>query len=265
MAKLKIGEKLLKNGIKLYLETEPSIYGSIIKDDKFYVIAFFYKNVFQKEYKKDSFSEAKVKLSVLIKNAYKQFIQSENENNIIKFSDFKVNEYIKYALLPKDLRNKNILYHSTEFESFVGIMADNELHGAMNYDFGVSTSRNKHYGFGRYQFGERTWDIEIGHNTGDIQLLLDKDKLQNNYKIDAFDWDEWKTRNKGEVGKYNDFHQSEDKIKTDVIKDIDKYILGVHIIKNVHVMEKFEKWYEENDCDFEYIFDENWKDITNNF
>jgi len=262
MEKLKIGESLLKNGLKMYLEKIPSIYGLIKKDEKFFTIAFYYKNVFQKEYKKDSMSEAKVKLSVLIKNAHKQYIKLENENMIIKFSDFKINEYVKYALLPKELRNKNILYHSTEFDNFKKIMKDNILYGTVNYDYGISTSRNKHYGFGRYENEDSDWNIEVGHDSGDIQFLLDKDLLKNNYKIKAFDWEEWKTTTP-KTKEYNDFHQNEDKILASKVKNIRKYIIGIQIIHNDDILELFKDWYSDNNFDFKYIYDENWKNITN--
>jgi len=158
-------------------------------------------------------------------------------------------EYKKYSILPKELRNMNLLYHSTIIGSFDEIIKTNELYGTHGYDFGVATSRNKHYAFGN------AGDDEM-HNVGEIQLILDKDKLQNKYKTMAFDWEEWKSTD-SKTGEYNDFHQSEDKILTNRIDNIKKYIVGIHIIHNefneevLAICKKY-NFYPE------YIFDEDW-------
>jgi len=94
----------------------------------------------------------------------------------------RILEYKTFALLPIELRNKNLLYHSTDIESFEIILETNELHGSIMYDSGISTSRNKHYAFGHDEEGSGKM-----HNWGDVQFILDRDKIKNTCKIKAFD------------------------------------------------------------------------------
>ncbi|MCK9446201.1 hypothetical protein M0Q50_04830 [bacterium] len=166
-------------------------------------------------------------------------------------------EYKKYALLPKDLRQMNLLYHSTWLEYFEKILKDDELYGTDMYDSGVSNSRNKHYAFGMN-------DDEFGHNVGEIQLILDRDKIKQNYKINAFDWEEYK-RTDNKTGEYSNYHQPEDKIITDKIKNIHKYIIGLHIVKNDILLDIIENKLILNKIK-EYnwlVFDEDWNNINN--
>lgn len=166
-----------------------------------------------------------------------------------------LHEYIKFALLPKELRYKNLLYHSTIFDSFEEIIKTNVLYGTHGYDFGVATSRNKHYGFGNHD--------DIMHNMGDIQFILDKEKIQHKYKTQAFDWEEWKSV-KSTVGKYNDYHQSEDKILSNQILNIKKFIIGIHIINNDLLDDTMEILKKYNFTP-KYIFDENWNIVKIDF
>jgi hypothetical protein len=168
-----------------------------------------------------------------------------------------LNEYKTYALLPKELRNKSLLYHATTLDSFEYILKENELYGTHGYDFGVATSRNKHYNFGNSEDNE-----EFMYNQGDVQLILDKDKLKNKYKTSAFDWEEWKST-KSKTGIYNDYHQSEDKILTNNIKNIKQYIIGIHIAKHDY-LEDVLKICKENNFSPEYIFDEDWDQLNEN-
>ena len=184
-------------------------------------------------------------------------------NMIINFNEYNenINEYVKSAILQKELRYRNLLYHSSNWEGFIGIMNTGILYGADTYDYGVSTSRNKHYAFGRVEIDG---ELNTEHNGGDIQLILDKDKLKTKYKIKSFDWEEWK-RGITYTNDYSDFNQSEDKILTNKITDIHKYIIGLHIVKNTLIKEYFDEWMIENDFDCEYIFDENWNNITKKY
>ena len=168
-----------------------------------------------------------------------------------------LNEYKTYALLPKEIRNKSLLYHATTLDSFEYILKENELYGTHGYDFGVATSRNKHYNFGNSEDNE-----EIMYNQGDVQLILDKDKIKNKYKTSAFDWEQWKSTN-SETGVYNDYHQSEDKILTNNIKNIKQYIIGIHIAKQEYLEDVLEIC-RKNNFFPEYIFDEDWNQLKLN-
>lgn len=160
-------------------------------------------------------------------------------------------EYKKYTILPKELRNKNLLYHATIFEYFEETLKKNILYGSGSYDYGISTSRNKHYNFGHDdEYGEKM------HNRGDIQFILDKDKIKNICKIKAFDWEEYKSTD-SITGTYNDYHQSEDKIlcKNNQLINFKKYIIGLHIANNNYINDVLNNENIEKDW---YIFDEDW-------
>jgi len=171
-------------------------------------------------------------------------------------------EYTKAALLPKELRYKNLLYHSTQLETLDKILKSDILYGTSDYDKGVATSRNKHYAFGIINDEETR-----GYNGGDIQFILDRDKVNSKFKIDAFDWEDLKYSTKIKTGEYNDYHQSEDKIQTDEIKNLSKYIIGIHIIHD-NIMNELMKSdilkqrIKENSW---VVFDENWGNITDSF
>lgn len=173
----------------------------------------------------------------------------------------KYKSFLLEALLPKKLRNYNLLYHSTTFKSFIDIINENFLKATTDYDFGVATSRNKDYIFGR------DYDDDIPRQGyGDIQIILDRNKLKNHYKIKAYDWEGWKLTNDVDI------IQSEDKIFKS-IKDLDKYIIGFHVnVKdvmiediNVNIFDYLSNWEffikkcEENNW---VIFDEKWRIIV---
>lgn len=174
----------------------------------------------------------------------------------------KLYEYVKYALLPKYLRNKNLIYHATIYECFLNIIEHNFISGMNDYEISrISTSRNKHYAFGRDDY-----EGYHGHNLGDVQFILDRDLIAHKYKVSAFDWEEYK-RITSKTGEYSDDHQSEDRILTDEIVNIDKYIIGFQIIHDKFT-EKLRK--EKLLCSkivmFNWVvFDEDWNDITNTF
>ena len=87
---MKINETIIDNGIKLTLEQDSSIYGSIVYEDEFYKIRYWYKTAFQNEYNEDSMSEARVRLKNILIDAFNQSKIDEN-HNIIKFSDWEIN------------------------------------------------------------------------------------------------------------------------------------------------------------------------------
>lgn len=180
----------------------------------------------------------------------------------------KLYEFIKSTLYPLELKNKNVLYHSTDYESFINIIKTNKLYGSSDYDYGIATSRNRDYAFGHSDDG---WDDESGnyhHNLGDVQLILNRNKIKNNFKIKPFDWEEWKHTD-SLTGKYNDFHQSEDKILTDKIENIFTYIIGIQFVKN-NLFNKYNIYNNDvlkniiNDYNW-VVYDEEWKNITSYF
>jgi len=84
---MKFNEKLLKdNGIKLILDTDPTIFGTIKYVDDLYLINYWYKNVYQNEFHEDSMSDARIKLKSLLINAYKQ---SKLDENILSFKEWE--------------------------------------------------------------------------------------------------------------------------------------------------------------------------------
>ena len=146
----------------------------------------------------------------------------KKEFNIRKFIRTTIREYLNETILDKNLRNKNLLYHSTTFSNLLEILSDNILYGSDMYDYGIATSRNKNYLFYINDYGE------LKSGDGECQLILDRDKIKNNYKIQPFDWEEYKSV------KDKNYHQSEDKILTSKIINIKKYIVGIHLNKNVN-------------------------------
>jgi len=164
---------------------------------------------------------------------------------ITKYSDFIVEK-----LLSKELRTKNLLYHATSFENLISILNDDVLYGTHMYDRGVATSRNKDYLFYMDEDGE------MFSGGAETQLILDGDKIRNKYKVSPFDWEEFK-RHPEPV-----YHQSEEKILTDKIVGIHKYIVGIHLNKNVDENylnligdKQFKSLIEKYNW---IIFDENW-------
>lgn len=145
------------------------------------------------------------------------------ENNKLKKNiKTTIREFLNESILDKNLRNKNLLYHSTTFNNLLEILNDNVLYGSDMYDYGIATSRNKNYLFYMNDYGE------LKSGKGECQLILDRDKIKNNYRIKPFDWEEYKRE------KDKNYHQSEDKILTSKIVNIKKYIVGIHLNKNVN-------------------------------
>jgi hypothetical protein len=163
-------------------------------------------------------------------------------------------EQIQEKLLPKELRDSNLLFHATSYECFYNILKQNKLYGSNCYDSGVATSRNKSY---LHNFSEYSGELEPG--TADCQLILDKDKLKTQYKIKAFDWEEYKR----EPDKK--FHQSEDKIITHMISPIDKYIIGIQFNNdldyNLLKFKSSEFWNKVIDNNW-IIFDKDWNILS---
>lgn len=163
--------------------------------------------------------------------------------------------FINEKLLDKSLRSKNLLYHSTSFSNLLEILDSNVLISYSLFDFGISTSRNKDYLFSIDY--DDTGDIISGG--GECQLILDKDKIKSNYKIKPYDYEMYKKIPD------NNYHQSEDKILSNKVKNIKKYIVGIHLNKNVHenykkLLEKENEFIKENNI---IIFDKDWNIVNN--
>jgi hypothetical protein len=164
-----------------------------------------------------------------------------------------VKDFLYENLLNKQFRNKELLYHATFFDNLLEILEDNILYGTVAYDYGISTSRDRNYLFhNNSEFG----DIRRGE--AECQLILDKRKLKTKYKIKAFDWEEYKRTNNPNL------IQSEDKILTGKIKGIKKYIVGIHLNKNVEenyqILLGQESYFIENNNI--PIFGKNWEQLN---
>lgn len=170
------------------------------------------------------------------------------DNKLKKFIKTTFREFLNESILDKNLRNKNLLYHSTSFNNLLEILNDNVLYGSDMYDYGIATSRNKNYLFYMSDYGE------LKSGEGECQLILDRDKIKNNYKIKPFDWEEYKSM------KDKNYHQSEDKILTSKMVNVKKYIVGIHLNKNVNdnytkLLEKERNFLIDNNI---IIFDSDW-------
>ena len=91
--------------------------------------------------------------------------------------------------------------------------------------------------------------------TADCQLILDRDLIKTKYEINPYDFEEYKKD--GSNFPYKpELIQSEDKIVTSAIKNIKRYIIGIHInndpSKYIAELNTFLK-------DNWLIFDKNWK------
>jgi len=189
---------------------------------------------------------------------------------LLNYNQF-INELKTAHVFPKHMRDINLLYHATMFASFVKIIDSDILYGSDMYDYGVATSRNKFY-----NFSAATGD-DPDYNNADIQFILDRNKIKHNYKIQAFDYEEYKRQPNLKTGEYDLSQQSEDKIMTDAIKNLHKYLIGIQISKEHGVLynnhneqtveiipylkEKtnFVKYIKQHNLK---VYDEDWNDIT---
>ena len=157
---------------------------------------------------------------------------------------------INEAILPKELRYKNILYHATSFENLISILKENVLYGLGDVDYGIATSRSKDY-----LYNNNGWfsDFSI-RGTADCQLILDRDLIKTKYKIVPYDFEEYKKL--GSNPPYDlEVIQSEDKILKGKIIDIKKYIIGIHINNDPYkYMDELKPLIENNWL----VFDKNW-------
>jgi hypothetical protein len=145
---------------------------------------------------------------------------------------------INEAILPKELRYKNLLFHSTSFENLVNILKENILKAGRDDIYTSSVS------FTRCKDLLHSYEDE----PGECQLIIDKDLLRTKYKIEPFDW-------MGMKYKF-DMCQMEDRVVNNDINNIQKYIIGIHI-NNVssNYIKELRKLLQSNWL----IFDKNWE------
>ncbi len=116
----------------------------------------------------------------------------------------------------------NFLYHNTDFIYFLGILEKNEIFGVTKQTItgkeykGVSLTRDKNFRYAR-----------------EFTLILDKDKLKQNYKIIPFDfWNANKPsqfiKGKGNPERHVQGIELEEFVIGD-IKNLNKYLIGVRI------------------------------------
>ena len=158
---------------------------------------------------------------------------------------------INEAILPKELRYKNLLFHATSFINLIEILTKNYLYGCGDVDDGISTSRSKDYLYNNIGWFS---DVSI-RGTADCQLILDRDLIKTKFKIKPYDFEEYKKL--GSNPPYDlEVVQSEDKILTYKILNIKRYIVGIHINNNPSkYIDELKPLLEKNWL----IFDKNWK------
>ena len=158
---------------------------------------------------------------------------------------------INESILPRELRYKNILYHATSFENLINILLTNTLHSSDSVDFGIATSRNRNY-----LYNTDGWfrDNTCIMGTADCQLILDRDLIKTKYEINPYDFEEYKKD--GSNFPYKpELIQSEDKIVTSEIKNIKRYIIGIHINnKSAKYIKKLKTLIHDDWL----VFDKNW-------
>lgn len=120
-----------------------------------------------------------------------------------------------YKRIFSEAKQAGILYHITSIKNLLAIIKTNQLQGAI---FGISTTRDKN-GYKHIK----------GLAGSGCQLVLDGNKISNNYKIQPY---------QDTTDKYED--EYEERIKTRLIKNINKYIIMIQLLypKNWNYSEK---------------------------
>jgi len=122
---------------------------------------------------------------------------------------------IKFKAYFTEAKQLGILYHYTALITAYQLVTSNKLgHGAY-----VSFTRDK-----RFHFHHRA-----AINTNQCRLVLDGDKLSENYKIRPFDYFMHDRDKKGHQGTYD---EQEERLKGGPVKDLDNYLIKVQIFKS---------------------------------
>jgi hypothetical protein len=118
--------------------------------------------------------------------------------------------------LIQEAKQVGIVYHYTNYENLLNILQDDMLMiGNHNY---ISLTRNK----------------KNNKNGLQVQIVIDGNKLSNNYKIEPFDYFDMEYAKKHPIG-YSGEDEQEERVLTKKIKDLHKYILKINIMFNASV------------------------------
>jgi hypothetical protein len=136
---------------------------------------------------------------------------------------------IKLIDLLNEYKNVGVLYHFTNIPSLNSIIKDNKLISSSYLSRSIrkkgeenktiSFTRNKDLGFKE--------DIYLGAGTPNVRIMIDGDKLSNNYKIEPFNFFNFKTKHSPsdlEAEEEERVIFNKDSIK-DYIDNFDKYVI----------------------------------------
>jgi hypothetical protein len=130
-----------------------------------------------------------------------------------KFSEdwqqgFETSQNVDRALGIKEGKQVGTLYHFTDIDSATGIVETNMILSLLsrkdNRDFGISFTRNKNF------------------NWAQVAIVIDGDKLSNNYKIEPFNY--FSKSNNLLADKFDEY---EEKARYKSIKGFNKYIIAI--------------------------------------
>jgi len=141
-----------------------------------------------------------------------------------------------------------VIYHYTSFGFLIGILTTNQLgkgtikEGRLHTP--ISFTRDKHFHKGTHK---------IGVPTDNARIVLDGDRIANNYKIEPYDY--WRDP-KRKLYKIDDlpkhqeeYDEKEEKMWTP-LKNLDRYIIRIELFK------------EKLDDMFHYLYDKDIHGVT---
>lgn len=135
-------------------------------------------------------------------------------------------------IMKTDLKGKNLLYHSTPFQSAIEILKTNTIYGSTGQDIKTKfSSFNQNYSDASKTYGgvslTRNWKFEFGS----IQFILNADLLKRDYgkKIVPFDYF-------SKEGHKSTRQLSKDESEEFLLGDLErlsKYLLGIRIVDEI--------------------------------
>lgn len=136
---------------------------------------------------------------------------------------------IKLKDILKEAKQVGTLYHFTDFNSLKSILQSNTIKGSWgNQDVKgkyISTTRDKNL-----------WktDPNLGVEELEAALVLDGDKLSNNYKIRPYAYEPYRSLDRSGA-------EAEELIMlpTGVLSDVNQYLLGVSLLKKNSKMQSY--------------------------
>lgn len=118
------------------------------------------------------------------------------------------------------------LYHFTSFIKLPLILQRNEL--MVGQDGYVSFTRDKHF------LSKSRYSLSMNQATVGCAIIIDGDKLSNNYKITPYDYfDAYNTFYNQKSSHLTGEDESEETVNKS-IKNLNRYILGIIIYKNLY-------------------------------